>query len=94
MTKFDCVGDDLAFGVHFHKPKTTIGVDSGANLESFLGTKVPGSPRGVFDVNEYATTNWTQWGVLLKSKGPLKYFQGEIFGLSDDCQWRLSVSSA
>ncbi len=71
MAKFDCIGDDLAFGVQVDKLEAAIQLQGWTNVEAILGTKVPRPSSYWLSMYKDAITNWPKWR-LVKVKGPLK----------------------
>jgi hypothetical protein len=58
MAEFNCIGDNLAFGVSVDKFKAAVQLQGWTNVETILGTKVPRPLQCWFSMDEDATTNW------------------------------------
>jgi hypothetical protein len=58
MAEFDCIGDNLAFGVSVDKFEAAVQLQGQTNVEAILGTKVPRPARCWLSMDEDATTNW------------------------------------
>jgi hypothetical protein len=71
VAKFDCVRDDLAFGVSIDKLEAAVGVHGWTNVEAILSTKVPGLAGCWLGMDEDPTSHRTKW-CLNEVKRPLK----------------------
>jgi hypothetical protein len=58
MAEFDCIGDNLAFGVSVDKLEAAVQLQGWTNIEAILGTKVPRPSRCWLSMDEGVTTNW------------------------------------
>ncbi len=58
LAEFDCIGDNLAFGVRVDKFEAAVQLQGWTNVEAILGTKVPRPSRCWLGKYEDATTNW------------------------------------
>jgi hypothetical protein len=58
MAEFDCIGDNLAFGVSVDKFEAAVQLQGWTNVEAILGTKVPRPARFWLSMDEDVTTNW------------------------------------
>jgi hypothetical protein len=58
MAEFDCIGDNLAFGVSIDKFEAAVKLQGWTNVEAILGTKVLRLSRCRFTMDEDVTTNW------------------------------------
>ncbi len=61
MAEFDCVRDDLAFGVRINKLEAAVGVYGWTNVETILSTKVPGLAGCWLGMDEDPTSHRTRW---------------------------------
>jgi hypothetical protein len=71
MAEFDCVRDDLAFGVCINKLEAAVGVHGWTNVETILSTKVPGSAGCWLGMDEDPASHRTK-GCFVETKRPLK----------------------
>jgi hypothetical protein len=71
--EFNCVGDDLAFGVGLDKLEAPVRVQCRANVEALLSMEVPRATGARFGMDEYPTTNWPE-GSFVEVKGALEVF--------------------
>ncbi len=69
MAEYDCIGDNLAFGVSDDKFEAVVRQQRWTNVEVIFGLKIPRPSRCWLGMDEDGITNWTK-GVLLKSKTP------------------------
>ncbi len=58
IAEFDCIGDNLAFGVSVDKFEAAVQLQGWTNVEAILGTKVPRLARCWLSMDEDAKTNW------------------------------------
>ena len=71
VAEFDCVRDDLAFGVRIDKLEAAVGVHGWTNVEAIFSTKVPGLAGCWLGMDEDPTSHRTKW-CLVEIKWPLK----------------------
>ncbi len=71
VAEFDCVRDDLAFGVSIDKLEAAVGVHGWTNVETILSTKVPGLVGCWLGMDEDLTSHRIKW-CLVEIKRPLK----------------------
>jgi hypothetical protein len=58
MAEFNCIGDNLVFGVRVDKFEAAVKLQGWTNVEAILGTKVPRPSRSWLGMYEDTTTNW------------------------------------
>ncbi len=71
VAEFDCVRDDLAFGVSIDKLEATVGVHGWTNVEAILSTKVPGLADCWLGMDEDPASHRAKW-CFVEIKRPLK----------------------
>ncbi len=71
VAEFDCVRDDLAFGVRIDKLEAAVEVHGWTNVEAILRTKVPGLVGCWLGMDEDPTSHRTKW-CRVEVKRPLK----------------------
>jgi hypothetical protein len=83
VAEFNCVRDDLAFGVRIDKLEAAVGVHGWTNVEAIFSMKVPGSAGCWLGMDEDPTSHRTKW-CLVEIKRPLKELHALIRGLIVD----------
>ncbi len=61
VAEFDCVRDDLAFGVRIDKLEAAVGDHGWTNVEAIFSKKVPGSVGYWLGMDEDPTSYRTKW---------------------------------
>jgi hypothetical protein len=69
MAEFDCIGDNLAFGVSLGKFEAAVQLQGWTNVDAILGPEVPRLSRCWLSMDEDLMPAGPT-GILLKSKGP------------------------
>jgi hypothetical protein len=58
IAEFNCIGDNLAFGVSVDKFEAAVRLQGWTNVEAILGRKVPRPSRCWLSMDEDVTTDW------------------------------------